>query len=85
MIGKVHACVEEDKFCIHWSKGSYTKEWTPQLLKDGRPYTDIVPLNCIICVGFEFTGKGTNKLSKQGRDSLKSEYQKIDDNTVHVL
>ena len=85
VIGKVLARIDEDKFCLHWWKGGYSKEWEPQLLKDGRPYTDTLPLNCIVCAGFEFTGKGKNKLSKQGRDTLKAEYMKVEKMSIENI
>ena len=77
VIGKV-LDVSEEQFRIHWWKGRYTTEWFPEFLINGQPYTDLMPMSCVVCVGFEFTGKGKNKLSKQMKDTLKNEYHNID-------
>nr|XP_006815072.1 PREDICTED: uncharacterized protein LOC102804474 [Saccoglossus kowalevskii] len=73
-IGKVLSR-DDDKFIIHWYKGSWRTAWKPFYLFQGRkrvPYQDEEPVEAAIYWGFSLNGR--NMLSKETQIILHEKY-----------
>ena len=74
IIGKVIS-YNKLTFKLNYWIGSYNKSWRPHLLKIGKkeiPWSDELPLKCIILVGFEFDQNG--RLFQEQKKYLKEKY-----------
>ncbi|XP_006815072.2 uncharacterized protein LOC102804474 [Saccoglossus kowalevskii] len=76
-IGKVLSR-DDDKFIIHWYKGSWRTAWKPFYLFQGRkrvPYQDEEPVEAAIYWGFSLNGR--NMLSKETQIILHEKYDDV--------
>jgi hypothetical protein len=68
VIGKVLA-KENESVRIHYWKGSWKKKWQPWLHKNGEPWTDLLPKECIYLTAVELI---EGKLAPQTKRQIKA-------------
>ena len=78
VIGEVKE-IENDRFKIHYWKGTFFNKWQPNMIKNKKsiiPWTDWLPMGCILLRRFYFDDK-TGKLTRKTRKFLKEKYEEL--------
>ena len=66
----------DDRFKIHYLKGTYRGKWSPlNLPRTREPWTEVLPKECIILHSFELTE--ANKLQVTTRRHLMENYTSL--------